>query len=108
VLFPDGALVCGRKASVTLALMTPLPWLSLRAAKRGDHVLPTGEVLSDVAVVRGSSGALSFRFTRSLRGSGSAGHNASVTLNPASAPFVWGIFPSWTVRATHSLRHARC
>lgn len=71
------------------------------ADRRGDHVLPTGEALSDVAVARDASGALSFRFTQPLRASpGARGVNASTPLSAAgSTPLNWGLFPSWTLSA---------
>ena len=63
-------------------------------------MLPTGEALSDVAVLRGSDGALAFRFTRPLRASpGTPGVNASTPLTAGRTPFGWGLFPSWTVSA---------
>ena len=62
-------------------------------------MLPTGEALSDVAVLRQPNGALSFRFTRPLRASaGTRGVNASCALTAGPTPFGWGLFPSWTVR----------
>ena len=66
-------------------------------------MLATGEALSDTAVVRSSSGALAFRFTRSLAGSaGAATRNASTTLSPhdGPTPLVWALFPSWSVATT--------
>lgn len=70
-----------------------------RADRRGDHVLPTGEALRDVAVRRVAGGALAFTFTRPLRGSaGVRGVNASSPLSASPTPFNWGLFPSWAVR----------
>ena len=70
------------------------------ADRRGDHVLPTGEALSDVAVLRRPDGALAFRFTRPLHASpGVRGVNASTALAAGPTPFGWGLFPAWTVRA---------
>ncbi len=74
-----------------------------RADRRGDRVLATGEALRDVSVTRDAAGALSFRFTRALQGSTSSPErNASASLHPRAgpAPFVWALFPSWTVATT--------
>jgi hypothetical protein len=80
------------------AVFGRLTWA--RADRRGDHVLPTGEALRDVAVARGGDGALSFRFTRPLRASpGTRGVNASTPLAAGRTPLGWGLFPSWTVAA---------
>ena len=80
-------------------LRTDAPFASA-TDRRGDHVLPTGEALADVAVVRlADTGALSFRFTRQLRGSaGTRGVNASSPLDAGPTPLCWGLFPAWTVR----------